>query len=142
MARGWNLVGKGGKKFSSEYQPEKRGRNSKPKFVDILEEISENEGKVVFDKFELIDGGTKVVVQLPSDHALAISVLNKAKKDVRWFAEMAKIRSMYASTKTEVRRVDGDGNDVTDTPVVILGMSPEQALKKINDAKKKADDEQ
>ena len=55
---------------------------------------------------------------------------------------MAKIRSMYASTKTEVRRVDGDGNDVTDTPVVILGMSPEQALKKINETKKKADDEQ
>ena len=142
MARGWNLVGKGGKKFSSEYQPEKRGRNSKPKFVDILEEISENEGKVVFDKFELIEGGTKVVVQLPSDQALAISVLNKAKKDVRWFAEMAKIRSMYGSTKTEIRNVDSEGNDVSGTPVVILGMSPDQALKKISAAKEKEDGEQ
>lgn len=104
MPKGEHLKGKGGpKKFGKDVPNNLGGRKPKPKFVDLLEEISENDGKLVFDKFEIIeqDEKEKVVVRLPNDMALAIKLLTMANKDVRWFSELAKVRSLYAPTKNK-----------------------------------------
>lgn len=102
MPKGEHLKGKGGKKFTAENQPENR-RQPKPKFIDLLEEISANEGKMQFDKFKIVNlnGKDIVEIQLPNDMAMAIKVWNMAIKDVRWFKELALIRSLYAPNKNE-----------------------------------------
>jgi len=112
MPKGEHLKGKGGIKFGSGQPTNLGGAKPKPKFVDLLNEIAENEGKMKFDKFSVveIDGNKYVEVQLPSEMAMAIKLWNMAFKDVRWFAEMAKIRNMYAPTK--IAPTDINGNDL------------------------------
>ena len=112
MPKGEHLKGKGGIKFGSGQPTNLGGAKPKPKFVDLLNEIAENEGKMKFDKFSVveIDGNKYVEVQLPSEMAMAIKLWNMASKDVRWFAEMAKIRNMYAPTK--IAPTDINGNDL------------------------------
>lgn len=109
MPKGEHLKGKGGVKFGQGQDNTQGGRKHKPKFVDLLEEIAENEGKMQFDKFRIINNnGVEVVeIQLPSEMAMAIKVWNMSSKDVRWFAEMAKIRSLYATNKTDITILKG-----------------------------------
>ena len=108
MPSGEHLKGKGGpKKFGSEGGPNKMlgGRKPKPKFIDIIEEIAEKEGKVTFDKFNIVtgeDGIKRVEVEVPTDLALAMILMKNSAKDHRWFSEMAKIRGLYSAKEIDV----------------------------------------
>jgi len=95
MPKGEHLKGKkNGVPFTTENQPLKNGRKPKPSFADILDEISENDGVMTFDKFKIIekDGVELVQITLPSDTILAISLLNKSPKDHRWFELLTKVK--------------------------------------------------
>lgn len=112
MPKGEHLKGKGGVKFGSGQPTNLGGAKPKPKFVDLLNEIAYNDGKMKFDKFKIIeiDGKEFVEIQLPSEMAMAVKLWNMASKDVRWFSEMAKIRNMYAPTK--IAETNSNGEDI------------------------------
>lgn len=117
MPKGQHNKGKSfGNPFSSNNQPPKNGRNPKPKFADLLDEIAKQDGKMQFDKFKIIhvDEKEMVEIQLPSEMAMAIKLWNMANKDVRWFTELAKIRNLYAPSRIENRKVNIHGDDIED----------------------------
>ena len=117
MPKGEHLIGIGGvKKFGTHIDPTKGGNKRKPIFADILDEISDNDGIMEFDKFTIVkkvnEKGIEIEVvriHLPSDTAMAISLLNKAIKDPKWFDLLLKVkRDMLLPKQLEAKLIIDD----------------------------------
>ena len=95
-----NIKGKGFNKF-----PEHINRKGQPvtrPLKDYLIELEKEDNKVVIPLSACEIVGDKVIIRLPSKNNLAVTLLNNAKKDVRWFQEWAKITGEYASEKKDL----------------------------------------
>ena len=114
LAKYWQMFEKGnklGKKFP-EQSNEGSGRPKTKKFKEILDELAGEEYTMTFplEVVEIDHNKKTVKIKLPSDLAIAANLRRMSAKDVKWLEQLAKIKGLYAPTKTA--ETDSEGNDV------------------------------
>ena len=96
--------------------PTKGGRPKTRKLREVLEKIGEEDNKLKIPIGSCEITNTHVILTIPSIEQMASILQTKAKSDVAWFREWAKVTGSYAPKELEVddkRKVTinfGDGD--------------------------------
>lgn len=117
-----------GKATQFPYQKNKwnGGRAKTKKFRELLEEMAEMSGEILIPKEltseRIVRGKDKkdhkyIVVEMPSDEAIAANLRIMSARDPEWFKHFCKIAGLYAPVK--VAETDTEGNDKMPTNIIV-----------------------
>lgn len=123
------------KPFSKEYQPSPEAKSAGHKRIKTILAAVEYFGNKVKSRVK-VDGEE---IELTYESNIFFKLMEKANNgDLKAIELISKvIPGFLQSQKVDNRNVDKDGNDVSNAPVIIMGMTPKKALEYINKEKEK-----
>ncbi len=109
MAHGRKEIYKDGKATQFPHNdPTKGGRNKTRKLRELLEELGEKDNKIKLPLSKCEITATHVILTMPSREHIAMNLQTKAKGDVQWFKEWAKVMGEYAPEQHDVKQIGPD----------------------------------